>query len=133
MSLKLWFNVKKNIPYNDMEYKNMRPYCPNNSNFTFRDICCGPPIYDDCEHHCNCNMERNCNCGNPQKHCDYNVGNKPNKNCCNKKQCCMCNNLPCFCVPILNSPCSPFTFVMIGYMVGKNCNDNEFNNNSVFE
>ena len=46
----------------------MIPYCKNNSNYTFREICCGPPLnnYD-----CNCNNHR-----------------KPHKNnCCNNKFC----------------------------------------------
>ena len=95
----------------------MQPYCRNNSNFTFREICCGKPIYDDCE----CNKNNNCNHHKP----DYDCGKKHEPPCHKKPK----PKEPYICIPIKQIPydgCNVFTYVMIGYMIGKNCNNNYF-------
>lgn len=110
----------------------MKPYCPNNSNFTFREICCGPPI-----HH-NCNCANNCGCNNcNQNHggcrCEIPSGPKP---CCPPKE-----NLKekdsYICLPIKkgnNCNCSPFLYIMIGYMIGSSYPfDEDFKHNENFD
>lgn len=70
--------------------KKMIPYCKNNSNFTFREICCGPPLYD-CNTNCSKNESKNC--GNNNK-CE----NDKNKNCHNDNNfwhCPFCGNYEC--------------------------------------
>ena len=112
--------------------KKMRPYCRNNSNFTFREICCGPPIYDNCNSGCNHSCECDCNNKHFEKNnyecnCDKKcLSNHPPKPCGCKpkpppkpKPC----KTPYICLPIKNNQkceCNPFMFVMIGYMLGKN-------------
>lgn len=96
----------------------MKPYCRNNSNFTFREICCGPPLYNN---DCCCDDKHNCNCKNNH-----------NEDCCNcNKHICSCpqpkpekkDKDPYICLPIKKHPngCSPFMYVMIGYMIGMGC------------
>lgn len=83
----------------------MQPYCRNNSNYTFREVCCAPikdkekeqpicdcPFCNNCTPlPCFCNSgcfnppnfnppKPNCNCNNPSHNNCYN--NKPQPNCC---------------------------------------------------
>lgn len=120
----------------------MRPYCPNNSNFTFREICCGPPIHNDCccNNNCDydCNCGNNCNCGCKQEKHNCNC-NKPKPPCKpkdeDKEKCC---KSPYICVPIKKSHtnvCNPFLYVMIGYMIGNApnfCEELEQDDNIIF-
>ena len=110
----------------------MRPYCPNNSNFTFRNICCEPPVCDEWhkEKECECKKRQlDCWCNQPCfPKCDCHCKDKPQKKPeCNKPS---CSQSPLFiCLPISSSQncaCNPFTFVMIGYMMGKNYSNNSF-------
>ena len=60
----------------------MQKYCPNNSNFTFREICCAPPK-DNCKDD---KKEKNCNCNDAfhdQFNCSFPPPNcfKPDCNC----------------------------------------------------
>ena len=130
----------------------MQPYCRNNSNFTFREICCGKPLYCDDDYKCNCGKNSSCNNNhfypsdcyfeNDRCNCkkDYSFDNdccKPKNNFCDcnkhKKH---CNNkqnynIPYVCLPIKRAPknrCNPFTFVMIGYMLGKHCDYDDYEN-----
>ena len=125
--------------------KIMRPYCRNNSNFTFREICCGPPIHDECECECECECDNKCShkhddCGCIPQRPKCNCDKRPPRPCnCNPKNTCRPNHIPCnkpphcqhpfLCLPIngnSNCECNPFTFVMIGYMLGKNCCPQDF-------
>ena len=90
----------------------MQRYCPNNSNFTFREITCAPPKCD------NKKEEPKCDCGNchfppwwdfcppinppcndkKKDECPFHSpNNNCNKNACNCGKCPPppCNNFPC--------------------------------------
>lgn len=104
----------------------MRPYCPNNSNFTFRNICCDPPPCTEIheEHCCGCKPQKPGCYYKPHNHCNETYSQK---SCCNRNS--FTNGPQFMCFPICfekNCACNPFTFIMIGYMMGKQ-NNNCFN------